>query len=387
MHLRKEIRSLTPEELLALRRAMAELQRRSGASSFIDLAGFHGIPRRYCPHGSPLFLPWHRAYIRSFELALQSIDSDVTLPFWDWTSSASIGQGMAPAHADSTYDDGGILPNPLASGPIEDRTRRTRRTPPHRPDRLRSYASSVELAMGRDNYLEFNDWLEGPHGSIHVWVGGPGGDMSSVPRAAYDPIFWSHHSTVDRQWAVWQKCNPARNPPAELLSRRLPGLSAWTVADTLDLSSPRLDYSYEGLDHLVCPAPTRPGPGGIVPFGVALPAGADRKPRIMLEVRDVVRDGESFMVDIFVRDPATEAAREVFGGSFGILGAEGLHNGHHDHHRGLRTNHRIDLTDAVDELNLRDRPVDMRLSATNKFGEDVDPESLPIGILDLRIVP
>jgi hypothetical protein len=386
MHTRKEIRSLTAEELLSLRRAMAELQRRSGPMSFIDLAGFHGIPRRNCPHGSPFFLPWHRAYIRMFESALQSIDPNVALPFWDWTSSASIAEGMAAAHTVATFTDGGVQPNPLASGPIEDRSRRTRRVPPHRPDQLRSFAASVSLAMARDNYLDFNDWLEGPHGSIHVWVGGPQGDMASVPRAAYDPIFWSHHSTIDRQWAIWQKCNPSRTPPTELLSRPLPGLAGWAVTDTLDLASPRLDYTYEDLEHVACPVSSRPDPGGIVPFGALTDSVRNHEPRMMVEVRDVDRGGESFMVDLFVRDPSAPT-REAFAGSFGILGAEGLHNSHHGHHQGQKTTQRIDITEAVDGLGLRGQQLEVRLSATNKFGESVEPGSLPIGALDLRIVP
>lgn len=65
--------------------------------------------------------------------------------------------------------------------------------------------------------MEFTRAIEGPHGDIHGWVGGFGGDKSSVPRAAYDPIFWSNHANVDRQWAIWQKCNPQGNPTLEIM--------------------------------------------------------------------------------------------------------------------------------------------------------------------------
>lgn len=385
MHIRKEIRSFKPEELLGLRRAMMELQNKVTEPNFIGLAGLHGIPESHCPHGSPLFLPWHRVYIRAFEQALQSIDSSVSLPFWDWTSTESIAQGMAPAHMDQTFNDGGVnLPNSLASGPIEDRSRRTRRAPPQNPGRLGSFASSVELAMDRDSYLEFNNWLEGPHGSVHVWIGGAGGDMASVPRAAYDPIFWSHHATVDRQWAVWQKCNPERSPPDDLLPQTLPGFSEWTVGDTLEISSSRLDYSYEGLDALVCPVPMRPRADGVVPFGVLENAARVRKPRIVVEINDVARDGESFMVDVFVRD---NNEKDVFAGSFGILGADGLHQRGDDFPHSLKTTQHIDVTDTIDKLDIRDKPVELRLKAINKFGEEIDPSVLPIGSLDIKLVP
>jgi tyrosinase len=48
-----------------------------------------------------------------------------------------------------------------------------------------------------------------PHGNVHVSVGGiddigfPVGDMGSTTTAGRDPIFWLHHSNVDRLWESW----------------------------------------------------------------------------------------------------------------------------------------------------------------------------------------
>ena len=36
-------------------------------------------------HRASAFLPWHREYLRRFELDLRAIDASVTLPYWDWT--------------------------------------------------------------------------------------------------------------------------------------------------------------------------------------------------------------------------------------------------------------------------------------------------------------
>ncbi|TIV60819.1 tyrosinase family protein [Mesorhizobium sp.] len=45
-----------------------------------------------CPHGNWWFLPWHRAYIASFEAICRELtgDSDFALPYWDWTADPAV---------------------------------------------------------------------------------------------------------------------------------------------------------------------------------------------------------------------------------------------------------------------------------------------------------
>lgn len=50
--------------------------------------------------------------------------------------------------------------------------------------------------------------LEAVHDNLHNTFGGSTGDMSRTRRAAFEPIFWLHHATVDRQLAIWQTLNP-----------------------------------------------------------------------------------------------------------------------------------------------------------------------------------
>ncbi|KAF2205503.1 Di-copper centre-containing protein [Delitschia confertaspora ATCC 74209] len=52
--------------------------------------------------------------------------------------------------------------------------------------------------------------LEGIHNKYHMEIGnfGSGGHMSSVPVAAFDPVFWFHHGQIDRWLATWQKIHP-----------------------------------------------------------------------------------------------------------------------------------------------------------------------------------
>lgn len=50
--------------------------------------------------------------------------------------------------------------------------------------------------------------LEAIHGRYHVLIGGQSGHMSSVPVAAFDPMFWLHHCQIDRWFATWQAVHP-----------------------------------------------------------------------------------------------------------------------------------------------------------------------------------
>ncbi|MBW4671404.1 MAG: tyrosinase family protein [Cyanomargarita calcarea GSE-NOS-MK-12-04C] len=42
-------------------------------------------------HENAGFLPWHREYLDRFEKALQSVNPNVTIPYWDWADPRSVG--------------------------------------------------------------------------------------------------------------------------------------------------------------------------------------------------------------------------------------------------------------------------------------------------------
>lgn len=65
------------------------------------------------------------------------------------------------------------------------------------------------------------------------------GHMTDNRVTAYDPIFWAHHTNVDRLWARWQELHPGVNP--QVLNSPLPPFEM-TVADTL--STHDLGYEY-----------------------------------------------------------------------------------------------------------------------------------------------
>lgn len=216
-------------------------------------AGIHGLPLpKYCKiaHGQPLFLPWHRAYLYNFELALRDRVSDATLVWWDWRNVRRI-----PRAFDEREWNGER--NPLFSVRINDLALRQGRVDPDDPqartlsrfpDTGRApgrpgapplpTAQDIKDALALGNFLDFQDALEGFHNDVHVWVGGHMGD---IPFAAYDPIFWAHHAMVDRIWRMWQLRHPQATVPPGLLDRALPPFSL-TVRQTLDVISLGYDY-------------------------------------------------------------------------------------------------------------------------------------------------
>lgn len=52
------------------------------------------------------------------------------------------------------------------------------------------------------------------HNKVHTGIGGGGGfvslgHMSAVSYSSFDPVFWLHHTNVDRLFALWEAVNPA----------------------------------------------------------------------------------------------------------------------------------------------------------------------------------
>ena len=232
---RKSVRNLDNEELKKLRNAFRAVMGISDDRGYQHFAGIHGVPPpEYCEHGTPLFFPWHRAYLYFFEQALQDQVKGVTLPWWDWTSTASRTTGLPRAY---TVQNVSGQPNHLRRARIAMANRNTRRNP-GAPLRLPS-RTLVNRILDKPNFIDFSDGLEGPHGNIHGWVGG---DMGRVAYAAYDPIFWAHHAMVDRLWWLWQLRHPGSGPPSWLMNRALPPFQM-TVAETLDINDLGYDYA------------------------------------------------------------------------------------------------------------------------------------------------
>jgi tyrosinase len=72
--------------------------------------------------------------------------------------------------------------------------------------------TAINNSLADISFFNFQSDLEGPHGSVHVAIGG---NMGAVPKAALDACFWLHHANIDRLWEAWlRKCGGRSNPPA-----------------------------------------------------------------------------------------------------------------------------------------------------------------------------
>ena len=182
-------------------------------------------------HRSWLFFPFHRWYIYFFERILGHLIGDPTfaLPYWNWDSV----EGMQiPLYF--TYTNSSLY----------HKLRHYQHMPPHLVD-LNYYVGAE--TQPRDQQISFNlafmykqmvlantkELFMGspyrlgdkaqpglgsvelaPHNTVHKWTGADDTpnheDMGTFYTAARDPIFYSHHSNLDRLWEVWKKLDGGR---------------------------------------------------------------------------------------------------------------------------------------------------------------------------------
>jgi tyrosinase len=250
LKVRKSIAQMSAAEVGRFRKALAGMMSRPDNRGYQYFAGWHGVPLGICEHHNKYFLPWHRGYLYHFELALQEIDPEVTIPWWDWETEAGVPAAFEVAKV-------GGKANLLASAPIEPLGVKRRPGWPKKTGRHPGvpipgvpaakpppYRNWVKEVTGSTSYDEFWWRCAGLHDNVHVWVGGNGGQMSDPNWAAFDPLFWAHHAMVDRIWRIWQHEHPGAKPDADTQDTPLtfakgPSL---LVRDVLDVK--RLGYEY-----------------------------------------------------------------------------------------------------------------------------------------------
>ena len=197
-------------------------------------------------HMAPGFLPWHREFLHRFELEMRRASGNprITVPYWDWTEPSSIqtiftdnflgGDGDATQQyfvvsgafrkgnwkmadryddTDDEFDDSVDPSTPLYRRGLQRRFNQNGNVPlPRmaevdkllnvwRPYDAAPYNQFSDINRSMRNYLE-GKRPTGPamHNAVHVWIGGQM-QTSSSPN---DPVFFLHHTNIDRLWSQWQ---------------------------------------------------------------------------------------------------------------------------------------------------------------------------------------
>ena len=240
MHVRRNVFTLVSDgpEISALRagvQAMKDIPA-SDPRSWTYQGAIHGSVQRppnelaartwnMCQHASFFFLSWHRMYIYFFECILRaaSEDDDLALPYWNYSNP---GQQALPVPFRNPADES----NPLFEAQRNAGINQGALLPPA--------AVAISGTMGVRNFLPvgggrvsfggaripapqhfapraFTGELENqPHNIVHGLVGGAG-LMSNPNTAAQDPIFWLHHSNIDRLWERWLDLGEGRANPVD----------------------------------------------------------------------------------------------------------------------------------------------------------------------------
>lgn len=190
-------------------------------------------------------------------------------------------------------------------------------------------SDDVQHILDLDNFFSFASGpadnhffgaLENIHNLIHNFSGGINphyvkgtppiggdepytGDMVNAGVTAFDPIFWGHHSNVDRLWAEWQKRHPGGGPdnPNSVLV-------PWNMTVSETASTDSLGYTYMQSSHLFRTDTTIP----ITRFRSAaaevhpVVAATHRRAEVDLHrVRYVTRAG--FHIRVFINEPDATA--------------------------------------------------------------------------------
>jgi len=233
--IRKEIHDLSDKEFKLYSDTVNQLYQREEAAdqdnsthlydhttkpSMVNFVTLHCAS--HVGHSHDNFYPFHRRMLLDFETELQkqAQDCSVTIPYWNWAveshkfdqSEAWRGKrfGKLPFEQECVEDGvaGGWR---YVHGDGEDMClMRGGHWNNWTTDHYRSTLPSWTALQGHaesSTYGEFRQKGELWHNKFHCMVHG---DMCSMV-APRDPVFYSHHSFIDRFYDLWQEKHPAEH--------------------------------------------------------------------------------------------------------------------------------------------------------------------------------
>ncbi|KAJ9079735.1 hypothetical protein DSO57_1032415 [Entomophthora muscae] len=211
---RQEIRTLSPSQLTKYFNAINQLQASGSAYFQSCLTHYNNVAQA---HGVPAFFPWHRRYIRNYEMALQAIDPSIIIPYWDWTIDSQAPEN-SPVLSSSYFGGNGrssdncVVQGTFAGWNSTIPTTHCLKRQYSSGNKISSFYSpeAIEAILSQSStYDKVHTSIEGgPHGAVHNGIGGNNGDMAYM-YSPNDPIFYAHHVFVDLLWNEWQMRNPS----------------------------------------------------------------------------------------------------------------------------------------------------------------------------------
>jgi tyrosinase len=252
--------------LESYRRAITKMKAlpRSDPRNWNSQAELH---QNHCAHQNWFTLPWHRAYLSAFENICVDLsgDDDFRVPYGDWTAQPQI-----PASFMQPVWNG--APNPLFHPRAQSATSTLSAAitgqavmdailsesnfeffGSSRPSRQNSTDLVWQRRLGTMGPLESN-----PHNNIHTWTGG---DMATF-LSPLDPLFWLHHSNIDRIWDRWNRFGGANPTDVMWLNFAFSGQFVTTVgggwnpavSNLLDIEWLGYRYTLPIFDQIFLPA-------------------------------------------------------------------------------------------------------------------------------------
>ena len=242
------------------------------------------------------FLPWHRMYLYFMEQIVRQVSgrADFGMPYWNYTSDDPALRGVLPLQFRSPTD-------PLyASLYRSNRTSLANNGQPIQKFQsgdpmdigtamATTAYSTVGVAQGFCRAID-----SGIHGRIHVLVG-TSKNMGAVPYAARDPLFWVHHSSIDRMWASWS-ANGGINPTGASWATKtfvFADGNGQRVSSALQdyFDTAALGYAYDAL--IPAPAPAPVGTASTLMAATTRPGGGHATAETVAQSRTAANLGSS----------------------------------------------------------------------------------------------
>lgn len=196
--IRKNYHEMTVLEKNALVNGFYQL--RNGADLVNDLAQFHGdnfnfgnserLDIHFNLPDEPqrqIFFSWHRMQMFEMEQALQEIDPNISMPWWDSSVDQSPNSPLFDYDFMGQFNTNwGLNRNLGGNGPLP--------TP-----------ETITAVQALEDFLDYSNQMErgDSHRGAHVWVGG----AMPTPISPRDPLFYLHHTFIDKLWKDWETKN------------------------------------------------------------------------------------------------------------------------------------------------------------------------------------